>query len=75
MVSLRGHPLDQNAGPEFDLVEQEMKEVEVFRDVQFIADPEVDGHATDTTKVEDDLGFRPPFTDILPKYCRSIPPC
>ncbi|CAD6582456.1 MAG: hypothetical protein ASARMPRED_000970 [Alectoria sarmentosa] len=42
MVPMRSYPPDQTAGPEFDLVEQEIKEIEVF-----------DGHATDTTKVED----------------------
>ena len=46
MVPMRSYPPDQTAGPEFDLVEQEIKEIEVF-----------DGHATDTTKVEDVLNL------------------
>lgn len=55
MVPMQSYPLDQIAGPLFDLVEQEIKEVEVFRNVHLVADPEVNGHATDTTKVEDEL--------------------
>ena len=72
VVPMRGHPLDHNAGIEVDTVKEEIREIEVFRNVHLASDPEIYGHATEISSIENPLDLELPsqiyYRNIVDRY-------
>ena len=72
VMPMRSHPLDQGPGTEVDLIKEEIREIEVFRNVHLASDPEIGAHASDTTKVEDVSDLKLPsqiyYRNIVDRY-------
>lgn len=72
VVPMQSHPLDQSIGTYFDLVEQEKKEIVVFRSVHLISNPESDGHVTEITEdksvLDLELSLQIYYRNIVDRY-------
>ena len=52
VIPVGSHPLDQIARTEVDPVEEEIREIEIFRTVHLESGPEINGNAKDTPKAD-----------------------
>ena len=72
VIPLGSHPLDQIARTEVDPVQDEIREIEIFRTVHLASGPEINGNAQDSSKADAvldlELSSQIFFRNIVDRY-------
>ena len=72
VIPVGSHPLDQIAGTEVNPIEEEIKEIELFRTVHLASNPEINSNAKDTPKanavVDMELSSQIYYRNIVDRY-------
>ena len=72
VIQVGSHPLDQIARTEVDPVEEEIREIEIFRTVHLTLGPQINGNTKDTPKIDAVLDLELPsqiyYRNIVDRY-------